>query len=155
MHVLCKYLERVARQCRIPLVFVHGDFWIGNFLVNPKTLALVGIVDWDIANPLGLPLLDLLTMFVLSSQHYPDGINPYQRLFACDWDPVTRKILERYCSALQIGEDALFGIAISTWAFQLGTARRTYRAFPHSWIEYKLHAPLRLAAEQVSRLVAK
>lgn len=45
--------------------FAHGDFWSGNLLVADG--ALCGVVDWDVAAPGCLPLLDLLQLRL--SQH--------------------------------------------------------------------------------------
>jgi aminoglycoside phosphotransferase len=41
----------------LPLVFEHGDLSSPNILIGPN--AHVGIVDWELADPRGLPALDL------------------------------------------------------------------------------------------------
>jgi len=44
----------------LPLVQSHGDYWLKNLLLDDVTGEILGIIDWDRAQPLGLPLLDLL-----------------------------------------------------------------------------------------------
>ncbi len=52
---------------RLSVSWVHGDFAPGNILVTPDGSALTGIVDWDLAQPDDLPLLDLIQL-VLSTR---------------------------------------------------------------------------------------
>ncbi|MBI2870424.1 MAG: phosphotransferase [Candidatus Omnitrophica bacterium] len=52
-------VHKIVLGQRIPLVWEHGDFYYENFLVDPKTRRLAAIVDWEMSNEKGLPLLDL------------------------------------------------------------------------------------------------
>jgi aminoglycoside phosphotransferase len=47
----------VLRDQAVPLVFEHADFCPPNILVRPD--GAIGIVDWELAEPDGLPALDL------------------------------------------------------------------------------------------------
>lgn len=60
-------LARLRRRLRSELNgrwvhagWIHGDFWLGNLLVDPATGAATGLVDWDCAGPQELPAHDLL-----------------------------------------------------------------------------------------------
>jgi hypothetical protein len=44
----------------VPRIFVHGDFWSRNLLVEDGRLS--GVVDWDHGGPGRLPFLDLLQL---------------------------------------------------------------------------------------------
>jgi hypothetical protein len=44
----------------------HGDYWLGNVLIDPATRAVTGIVDWEHARPHDPPALDL-THLLLSA----------------------------------------------------------------------------------------
>lgn len=44
----------------VPTVWAHGDYKIENVLINQHTRAIQGVIDWDLSQPEGLPLLDLL-----------------------------------------------------------------------------------------------
>jgi hypothetical protein len=49
---------------RVFLGLVHGDFSTKNILAHPKTFALSGIIDWDMAARESIPVLDVLHFFV-------------------------------------------------------------------------------------------
>ncbi len=44
--------------------WVHGDYVPGNILFRPDGSALSGIIDWDLAQPDDLPLLDIVQLIV-------------------------------------------------------------------------------------------
>ena len=41
-------------------VWQHGDFKLENVVIDPRSLSVVGVIDWELAQECGLPLLDLL-----------------------------------------------------------------------------------------------
>ena len=45
-------------------VWQHGDFKLENLILNPKSLAIVAVIDWELSRERGLPLLDLLYLIV-------------------------------------------------------------------------------------------
>jgi hypothetical protein len=49
---------------RVYLGLVHGDFSTKNILADPQNFELSGIIDWDMATLLSIPLLDVLHFFV-------------------------------------------------------------------------------------------
>jgi hypothetical protein len=64
-------LQRVVEYCRhtlggreLELSLVHGDFSIKNILLDPLTPQVTGVIDWDLADFLSVPLLDVLHFFV-------------------------------------------------------------------------------------------
>ena len=71
-------LER-ARELdglRLPLVGVHGDFWMGNLLVAGGDVA--GVIDWELGCRAGLPFRDLYK-FPTSYGFYLDRAYPGRR----------------------------------------------------------------------------
>ena len=53
------------RSLSLPLVFEHGDFGSPNLIrIAPQQL---GVVDWELAQPFGLPVVDLLFFFAFLS----------------------------------------------------------------------------------------
>lgn len=42
-----------------PVVWMHGDFKIENVVVDERSGRLLGVIDWELSEPEGLPLLDL------------------------------------------------------------------------------------------------
>ena len=53
-----RQLIEPLRSAAIPLVFEHGDFSAPNILIDGNHR--LGVVDWELAEPLGLPAADLL-----------------------------------------------------------------------------------------------
>ena len=58
---------------RLPLVGVHGDFWMGNLLMGEERIE--GVVDWELARLNGLPFQDIFK-FPTSYGFYLDRAYP-------------------------------------------------------------------------------
>jgi hypothetical protein len=71
---LCADLAGVA----VPLVAVHGDYAIGNLLVDGIGTQITGVVDWELGQACGLPFTDLLK-FVASYGSFLDRAAPPRR----------------------------------------------------------------------------
>lgn len=56
-----------GRKCNAS--WIHGDFWVGNLLAQRDGSALTGIVDWDLAMPDSLPVLDIIALIVSDRVH--------------------------------------------------------------------------------------
>jgi aminoglycoside phosphotransferase (APT) family kinase protein len=80
-----------------PAAWIHGDFWLGNLLFD-RMLLPTGIVDWEAAAPLELPLHDVLHL-LLYTRRLTSGRELGQML--CDqlvekrWSAAERALLER------------------------------------------------------------
>jgi aminoglycoside phosphotransferase (APT) family kinase protein len=48
----------------LPLSWVHADFVPGNILVSADGAAVVGIVDWELATSVDLPLVDVVALLL-------------------------------------------------------------------------------------------
>jgi Phosphotransferase enzyme family len=72
-------LDGLARGCAelsgvtVPLVAAHGDYALGNILLSEGQVT--GVVDWELGQPLGLPLADLFK-FVSSYGSFLDRAIP-------------------------------------------------------------------------------
>ena len=61
--ILLELFQKLSRELEgrsLPLVYAHGDFGIGNVLVEPRTGALGGVIDWDTGREWELPGIDQL-----------------------------------------------------------------------------------------------
>jgi aminoglycoside phosphotransferase (APT) family kinase protein len=82
---------------RFPAAWIHGDFWLGNLLFDPRP-SPTGIVDWEAAAPLEFPLHDVLHL-LLYTRRLTSGRELGQML--CDqlvetrWSAAERAVLER------------------------------------------------------------
>ncbi len=68
-------LQRVVAYCyevfagrELALSLVHGDFSIKNILIDPSTQEVRGVIDWDLADFLSAPPLDVLHFFVRTDE---------------------------------------------------------------------------------------
>lgn len=61
-------LERAVRAAvmgmELPVVWVHGDYKIENLIFDDTTRELLGVIDWELSDERGLPLLDLLYLLI-------------------------------------------------------------------------------------------
>jgi Ser/Thr protein kinase RdoA (MazF antagonist) len=49
---------------RMAVSWLHGDFFPGNILVSPDGRVVTGLVDWDLAAPDELPVLDAMQLLI-------------------------------------------------------------------------------------------
>jgi hypothetical protein len=113
-------VETLARSST-PLVFQHGDPGIWNILAGPR--GRVGFLDWEWAEPAGLPLWDLFyfqrSYAVLSARQ--QGIR--SELKACelaflaesDFARWNRNTVARYCQAVGVSESLIEPLFYTCW----------------------------------------
>jgi len=65
--VLVDLLDKIEGSVRkllsgksLDMVFMHGDFKMENMILDCNSLEINGVIDWELADKEGLPLLDLL-----------------------------------------------------------------------------------------------
>ena len=63
----------------LPIVWIHGDFKVENLVVDPRTGALAGVIDWEISEPEGLPMLDLWYL-LLYNRHIRENLRSFPAL---------------------------------------------------------------------------
>jgi aminoglycoside phosphotransferase (APT) family kinase protein len=79
--------------------WIHGDYWLGNLLFSDGRSAPAGIVDWDGAAPLDLPLHDLLHLLLYTRRVVTGeelGQIVRRQLSGGAWSSHERRILDRY-----------------------------------------------------------
>jgi aminoglycoside phosphotransferase len=55
--------ERLAGRA-VTCSFVHGDLWLGNVLVDPRSADVTALLDWDQAHEPGVPCVDVAHMLL-------------------------------------------------------------------------------------------
>ncbi len=116
-------LVEPLRCAAIPLVFEHGDFSAPNILIDGNNR--LGVVDWELAEPLGLPAADLLFFlsYVAFSREGAEKTDQYLSAFrrsffgAKAW--ATPHLL-RYSEALGIPRELLKPLFVLSWSRYLG-----------------------------------
>jgi aminoglycoside phosphotransferase (APT) family kinase protein len=66
---LAVQLHAALEQRQVAVSWVHGDFVPGNILATPDGSTLTGIIDWELATPADLPLLDVIQLLVSTRTH--------------------------------------------------------------------------------------
>ena len=112
----------------LPLVPVHGDFWLNNLLCDTEHQRITGILDWDASYPQGLPLLDLFHLLCFRTSYFYDHLSRFtlfhtiKRNFAGE----SGQILRQYCAKLNIPLSQLSLLFCRYW---LGEAARRIDEF--------------------------
>lgn len=76
-----RHLQRLREDLvgeRVTLMVVHGDYWLGNILVDDD--AVTGVVDWEEANGEGLPVHDVARFVVTYSLYLDRHTRPGRRI---------------------------------------------------------------------------
>jgi aminoglycoside phosphotransferase (APT) family kinase protein len=109
----------------VPLVFEHGDLSAPNILIDDQDR--VGVVDWELADPAGLPAVDLF--FFLTFVAFARGRANRRR----DWlaafhsaffgpDAWAAPWIRKYTEAMELPEESLKPLFVSTWARYVAVA---------------------------------
>lgn len=95
--------------------WTHGDFVPGNILVDPAAARITGIVDWELARPAGLPLVDVVTVLLaarMQASRHELGRVVCDVLAGARWSTGEQRIVDE-------ARDALPGEAIDARALVL------------------------------------
>lgn len=57
-------LRKALLDRSVALSWIHGDYWPANVLVADDAQTVTGIIDWDLADSAGLPLLDVMHLIL-------------------------------------------------------------------------------------------
>ncbi|MDQ2651788.1 MAG: aminoglycoside phosphotransferase family protein [Chloroflexota bacterium] len=57
-------LRKALLDRSLALSWIHGDYWPGNVLIADDAQTVTGIIDWDLAEAAGLPLLDVMHLIL-------------------------------------------------------------------------------------------
>lgn len=111
-------LMRPLRDHDIPLVMEHGDFSSPNILQDE--FGRVGVVDWELAEPKGLPAADLfffLTYIAFTRQNArknADYLKAFQQAFFGSQAWASSYVM-RYRERLNLTSDMLAPLFVATW----------------------------------------
>lgn len=110
--IACFRHEPLAAVC------THGDFWPGNLLSTARGDRLTGVVDWEFADPEGMPLLDLLQLLLVTK-----GLSSgkgftrllVERLSTRRFEEDERPFVEEYCCQLGISTRSIWPLVFMAW----------------------------------------
>jgi len=116
-------LTHSLQRLDFPLVFEHGDFSSPNILLGPR--GDIGVVDWELAEPRGLPAVDLfffLTYLVFAQNQTEtpeDCVGAFHEAFfrPQGW---AREYIARYSEIIRLPAAALKPLFIACWSRYVG-----------------------------------
>ena len=94
---------------RLPLVCMHGDYKIENIGFDRRSRRATGVIDWELADRSGAPLLDLLYLLTYNRMLRADV--PFERaaaaLISGDFEPAEQTLLDRYLNSVPLAPQLL------------------------------------------------
>jgi aminoglycoside phosphotransferase (APT) family kinase protein len=127
IEVIESNLKRCLLGTEIATVWSHGDFKIENVLINKKTQQISGVIDWDLSSRTGLPLMDLIYLFIYSDRiQTKRGVLQlcYQRFLGGNFEPWEDKIMHDYMESLNLPFQL---VKVFTTMFWFNTIARRYQ----------------------------
>ena len=114
IHLLDSVVSELAglNPAELPTVCEHGDFWMGNTLVNGEGF---GVIDWEDGEIEGIPFMDLFMLIHTSAvlrrnqeRRIPRLLDAYvESHFEATWvSDVARALLAQYAASLGLTRDA-------------------------------------------------
>jgi aminoglycoside phosphotransferase (APT) family kinase protein/SAM-dependent methyltransferase len=135
----------------LPLGWQHGDYDFANLLYGPDD-RVTGILDFEVFDPAGLPLLDLLVLLArrpIREQGFAFGTLFVQSILQRTLPPVESGIVARELETLGIDDRRYRALALCCWLNHLRLRRDSWLVRSPSWLEENLHTVL----ESVRRIL--
>lgn len=116
--------ERIAAYLRSrlssypqPVVFGHGDFWLGNILYEDDGRRIAGVLDWEASSPKALPLHDVLHLVLQQKGMFTrfDLHGKLRRLVTCRLDETPRSQISQYLRRLDLPAGSTGAVVILYW----------------------------------------
>ncbi|MCA9879809.1 MAG: phosphotransferase [Thermomicrobiales bacterium] len=122
----------------VALSWIHGDYWPANVLIAEDAQAVTGIIDWDLAEAAGLPLLDVMHLMIsmrMIEQQQEMGVVVSALLRESDWTPEERALLDSAWAALPGSRPGTRQMLLLAWLRHVDHTRTKARRFggPTLW----------------------
>ena len=135
----------------LPLGWHHGDYDFANLLYGPDD-RVTGILDFEVFDPHGLPLLDLLVLVArrpIREQGFAFGTLFVQAILEGNLPPLERQLVDRERQTLGIGDRLYRALALCCWLNHLQLRRDSWLVRSPSWLDDNLHTVI----ESVRRIL--
>lgn len=127
--------------------WTHGDYWFGNVLFTESGGPVTGIVDWDSADPEGLPILDIVgllltTRALLARCDLGDVVCAF--LAGSGWSRPERQLLEMSEQFSSVKNEAIRALVLLAWLSHVTDviAKRPEYATSGPWMRHNVLNPL-------------
>lgn len=133
------FLQQASIGQPLSLGLMHGDFHFNNLMIDPGTRRISGILDWDMGEMDGLPMLDLFHLMMSKERGLRDcGIGEAfdKVLLSNAFDPEESRLVEEFRCALGISEQLLLCLKMAYWARHcLGNIVQSGGLKPADWMQ--------------------
>jgi aminoglycoside phosphotransferase (APT) family kinase protein/SAM-dependent methyltransferase len=126
----------------VPLGWYHGDYDFANLLYGPDD-DVTGILDFEIFDPRGLPLIDLLCLLArrpIRSGGFAFGTLFVRSILGRELPPLEADLLAEEMRALEIDDRLYRALALSSWLNHMRLRRDSWLVRSPSWLDANLHA---------------
>jgi aminoglycoside phosphotransferase (APT) family kinase protein len=116
----------------VALSWIHGDYWPANVLVADDGQTITGIIDWDLAEPAGLPLLDIMHLIVtmrMMERRQEMGVVVSALLRDQDWTPEEEALLASAWATLPGSRISTRQVLLLAWLRHVDHTRTKARRF--------------------------
>jgi len=139
-------IESVLRSALVgttlPLGWYHGDYDFANLLYGPDD-SVTGILDFEVFEPLGLPLIDFMVLLArrpIRQQGFAFGTLFVRSILERKLPPLEAELLEREMQTLGVDERLYRALALCCWLNHLRLRRDSWLVRSPSWLDENLHA---------------
>jgi len=142
LEALERWLRGTLLGTRLPLGWQHGDLDFANLLYRPDDTVL-GIIDFEVFEPRGLPLLDLLFLLArrpIRRRHLTFGTIFTRSILTRALPPLETGLLAREMRVIGADERLYRALALCCWLNHLRLRRDSWLVRSPSWLEANLHA---------------
>jgi aminoglycoside phosphotransferase (APT) family kinase protein len=145
------FLRDTLLGTTLPLGWHHGDYDFANLLYGADD-GVTGILDFEVFEPHGLPLLDLLVLVArrpIREQGFAFGTLFVDSILEGYLPPLERALVEKECRTLGIGHRLYRALALCCWLNHLRLRRDSWLVRSPSWLDDNLHTVI----ESVRRIL--
>jgi aminoglycoside phosphotransferase (APT) family kinase protein len=146
-----RVLRRVSVRCEeglrgrtLPLVRTHGDFTESNCLFDGDG-RLSGVVDWEVSEERGLPLLDLLQLLPVAGEDSRAArwrrFDAWMDLFRQPHDVLEDPVMGRYVRSMDVEAGSIPALLLAQWVTHAAD-RAAVRRADDRWMRLRVWQPL-------------
>jgi aminoglycoside phosphotransferase (APT) family kinase protein len=143
------------RAYQLPIVYAHGNFWLGNALFDERG-DLTGVIDWDCADDRSLPAVDLIYLAIRT--HSLSRKSSFGEAVA-DWVeaeslPFLDDCVAHHCRDVSVPPDLVVPLSYCSWILHLdahcrfGTRPSTDTQWLHRNVRHVVDRSQRPGAQQ-------
>jgi len=142
LDAMTAFLREALIDTTLPLGWYHGDYDFANLLYGAND-EVTGILDFEIFDPHGPPLIDLLLLLArrpIRRGGFAFGTLFVRSILQRDLPPLENDLLAEEMRAIGIDDQLYRAIALCCWLNHMRLRRDSWLVRSPSWLDDNLHA---------------